>query len=223
MVSCSIVEKNGQQIAVPVQNGHHQFYGMIAEQLTFLLLNVYGKITGKLLVDVLDAGRTNNKLTIMRITRYRCQAHHAAASNNQKQGLAMLDHIFITVTDLPRSISFYEQALRPLGIAHVVDYDGVNGPPGHPDLKGFGKNKRVFFWLRQGQADARAAHIGFIAQSADEVRNFYAAAMAAGAKNKEAPGARLHYDPRYYAANVLDPDGYSLEAVYKSWQHPPQN
>ena len=28
-----------------------------------------------------------------------------------------------------------------------------------------------------------------------------------------------YYDPRYYAANVLDPDGYSLEFVYKSWQH----
>ena len=27
------------------------------------------------------------------------------------------------------------------------------------------------------------------------------------------------YDPRYYAASVFDPDGYSLEAVYKSWQH----
>jgi hypothetical protein len=35
-----------------------------------------------------------------------------------------------------------------------------------------------------------------------------------------APSARLYYDPRYYAANVLDPDGYSLEFVYKSWQHP---
>ncbi len=23
----------------------------------------------------------------------------------------------------------------------------------------------------------------------------------------------------YYAANVLDPDGYSLEFVYKNWQH----
>ena len=34
------------------------------------------------------------------------------------------------------------------------------------------------------------------------------------------PGARLYYDPRYYAANVFDPDGYSLEAVYKNWQHP---
>ncbi len=28
-----------------------------------------------------------------------------------------------------------------------------------------------------------------------------------------------YYDARYYAANVFDPDGYSLEAVYKSWQH----
>jgi len=28
------------------------------------------------------------------------------------------------------------------------------------------------------------------------------------------------YDPRYYAGNVFDPDGYSLEFVFKSWQHP---
>jgi hypothetical protein len=44
--------------------------------------------------------------------------------------------------------------------------------------------------------------------------------MAAGATDNGKPGARLYYDPRYYAANVLDPDGYSLEAAYKSWQHP---
>jgi hypothetical protein len=30
------------------------------------------------------------------------------------------------------------QALAPLGIADRVDYDGKDGPPGHPDLKGFG-------------------------------------------------------------------------------------
>jgi hypothetical protein len=29
----------------------------------------------------------------------------------------------------------------------------------------------------------------------------------------------IDYDPRYYAASVLDPDGYSLEFTYKSWQH----
>jgi hypothetical protein len=47
----------------------------------------------------------------------------------------------------------------------------------------------------------------------------YAAAIAAGATDNRAPGARPYYDPRYYAANVLDPDRYSLEFVHKSWHH----
>jgi catechol 2,3-dioxygenase-like lactoylglutathione lyase family enzyme len=132
----------------------------------------------------------------------------------------MLDHVFLTVADLERSIAFYEEALAPLGIEHTVDYDGKDGPEGHPDLKGFGRDNRVFFWLRQGDADSRAAHVGFVASSTAEVDAFYQAAMAAGATDNGKPGVRLYYDPRYYAANVLDPDGYSLEAVYKSWQHP---
>jgi catechol 2,3-dioxygenase-like lactoylglutathione lyase family enzyme len=132
----------------------------------------------------------------------------------------MLDHVFIAVSNLPASIQFYEQALAPLGIQHVLDYDGADGPPGHPDLKGFGSDGRVYFWLRDGAADTRAAHIGFIAKSQAQVEAFYAAAMAAGARDNGAPGARLYYDPRYYAANIFDPDGYSIEVVYKSWQHP---
>ncbi|MES2638726.1 MAG: VOC family protein [Myxococcota bacterium] len=132
----------------------------------------------------------------------------------------MLDHVFITVSDVARAVTFYEAALSPLGITHAVDYDGKDGPEGHPDLFGFGRDGRVFFWLRQGSADARAAHVGFVARSEAEVNAFHAAAMAAGATDNGPPSARLCYDPRYYAANVLDPDGYSLEAVYKSWQHP---
>jgi len=132
----------------------------------------------------------------------------------------MLDHVFITVSDIDRSIAFYEAALAPLGIAHVHDYDGKDGPEGHPDLKGFGANGRIFFWLRQGTADPRSAHIGFVAKSEAEVDEFYDAAMKAGASDNGKPTARLYYDPRYYAANVFDPDGYSLEGVYKNWQHP---
>lgn len=131
----------------------------------------------------------------------------------------MLDHIFLTVSDLDRSIAFYTAALAPLGIVNRVDYDGKDGPPGHPDLKGFGAGGRIFFWLRAGEADARAAHVGFIATGTAAVDAAYAAAIAAGATDNGTPGARLYYDPRYYAANVLDPDGYSLEFVYKSWQH----
>lgn len=131
----------------------------------------------------------------------------------------MLDHVFLSVSDLDRSIAFYTAALTPLGITQRVDYDGNDGPPGHPDLKGFGKNSRIFFWLRLGTVEGAAAHVGFVANSQAEVDAAYAAAIAAGATDNGPPGARLHYDPRYYAANVLDPDGYSLEFTYKSWQH----
>ena len=131
----------------------------------------------------------------------------------------MLDHVFLSVSDVPRAIDFYTATLAPLGITHQHDYDGKNGPPGHPDLKGFGAHGRVFFWLRKGVVEGQAVHLGFVASGKLEVDAAHAAALAAGGTDKGPPSARLHYDPRYYAANVLDPDGYSLEFVYKPWQH----
>lgn len=131
----------------------------------------------------------------------------------------MLDHIFLSVSNIARSVRFYEAALEPLGITARLDYDGKDGPPGHPDLKGFGANGRMFFWLRAGVVQGQAVHVGFVAQNMAAVEAAYAAAMAQGAVDKGAPGARMHYDPNYHAANVLDPDGYSLEFVYKNWQH----
>ena len=131
----------------------------------------------------------------------------------------MLDHIFLTVGDTDRSIAFYARVLPLLGIVDRHDYDGKDGPPGHPDLKGFGANGRMFFWLRQGTAAPGAVHVGFAASSAPMVDRAHAAALAAGATEIHAPGPQLHYDPRYYAAQVRDPDGYTLEFVYKSWQH----
>lgn len=134
----------------------------------------------------------------------------------------MLDHIFLPVSDVDRSITFYTAVLAPLGINRSHDFDGKDGPSGHPDLKGFGANGRVFFWLREGKGPStqgQAVHVGFVANATAAVDAAYAAAMAAGAIDNGVPAARLYYDPRYYAANVFDPDGYSLEFVYKSWQH----
>lgn len=131
----------------------------------------------------------------------------------------MLDHIFLTVSDVDRSIAFYTAALAPLGITQRFDYNGRNGPPGHPDLKGFGTKDRLFFWLRAGEAAPGAVHVGFVAESQAMVDAAYAAALAAGGRKIHPPGLQPHYDPRYYAAQVADPDGISLEFVYKSWQH----
>ncbi len=142
-----------------------------------------------------------------------------ASVNLKEEKEPMLDHVFLTVNDMQRSVAFYKKALAPLGIDEHFDYDGKNGPPGHPDLKGFGKERRLYLWLREGAADRRAVHVGFVANDRKQVDAAYAAAIAAGGTVKDAPGIRLYYDPRYYAANVLDPDGYSIEFVYKSWQH----
>lgn len=131
----------------------------------------------------------------------------------------MLDHIFLTVSDIDRSIVFYERVLPILGITSRLDYDGKNGPAGHPNLKGFGAKGRIFFWLRQGEAAPGTMHVGFVADSEVMVNAAYAEALAAGATDIHPPGPQLHYDSRYYAAQVRDLDGYSLEFVYKSWQH----
>ena len=131
----------------------------------------------------------------------------------------MFDHIFLTVSEIARSIAFYERVLPILGITARLDYDGRDGPPGHPDIKGFGANGRMFFWLRAGTAAAGAVHVGFVADSEAMVDAAHAQALVAGATEIHPPGPQLHYDPRYYAAQVRDLDGYSLEFVFKSWQH----
>jgi catechol 2,3-dioxygenase-like lactoylglutathione lyase family enzyme len=125
----------------------------------------------------------------------------------------MLDHIILTVSDLPRSIAFYSKALVPLGITQVLDYKGQNG---HPDLMGFGRENKFLFWLKAGEPSPAAVHFAFVATSRAIVDAFYSAAMAAGAKDNISPRVRHEYHANYYAADVLDPDGYSVEVVIKT-------
>ena len=124
----------------------------------------------------------------------------------------MLDHIILSVSDVERSLRFYEAALQPLKIKMFMPFKGQNG---HPDLWGFGDGKRAFFWLKLGKPNPDAIHWGFIADSNQLVDSFYKAAMAAGAKDRISPRARLEYYPGYYAADVYDPDGYHFEVVHK--------
>jgi len=65
----------------------------------------------------------------------------------------MLDHMILTVSDIKRSLAFYEAALKPLHIKFFMPYKGTDG---HPDLWGFGDGKRAFFWIKQGKPDPAA-------------------------------------------------------------------
>ena len=125
----------------------------------------------------------------------------------------MLTHIILTVSNIERSLAFYEAALKPLDIKFFLPYKGEHG---HPDLWGLGDGRKACFWLKEDKPDPGSIHWGFKARNRTQVDNFYRAAMAVGAKGNISPRARVEYYPGYYAADVFDPDGYSFEVVHKS-------
>ena len=49
-------------------------------------------------------------------------------------------------------------------------------------------------------------------RAARRVAAFHAGALGAGGRDNGKPGLRADYGPNYYAAFVVDPDGYRLEA-----------
>ena len=118
----------------------------------------------------------------------------------------MLDHIGLVVVDFDKSVAFYESVLAPLGVAVLMRSSSEVG---------FGRDGRPQFWIYRGASSGRM-HLAFTARTEGEVRAFHAAALAAGARDNGAPGLRAHYDPNYYSAYAIDPNGHNIEAVCHS-------
>lgn len=123
----------------------------------------------------------------------------------------MYDHISLGVSDLERAVTFYDAALAPLGYVRLWIQPRAAGY-GLPGFAG----EAPFAIIRFGD-DMRVPepglHLAFAATSRDEVDGFHAAAVANGGTCDGPPGIREHYNPGYYAAFVVDPDGHRLEAV----------
>jgi catechol 2,3-dioxygenase-like lactoylglutathione lyase family enzyme len=116
----------------------------------------------------------------------------------------IIDHIGLVVGDYEQSKQFFSRALAPLGIRLVMEIAGNAG---------FGKADKAEFWFAADGEIQRPMHIAFIADNRDQVRAFYAAAMAAGGKDNGPPGIREIYHPEYFGAFVIGPDGHNVEAV----------
>ena len=82
-------------------------------------------------------------------------------------------------------------------------------------LLGFGVigSGKPDFWIGDAPVATGHLHLAFAAKDRAAVDAFYAAAIAAGARDNGAPGLRPHYHPNYYGAFVFDPDGLNVEAV----------
>jgi len=128
----------------------------------------------------------------------------------------MLHHISFGVTDLERSAKFYDAALQVLGYVRV--WSDVR--PGEQNQAiGYGRTgtgDRFAIKLAPSMKSGCGSgfHLAFAAPSRRAVDDFHREALAAGGLDNGGPGPRPRYGPNYYAAFVLDPDGYRLEAVF---------
>ena len=119
----------------------------------------------------------------------------------------MFDHVSIGVREVSQSKRFYDAALTPLGYRCL-----------HQDAGSLGYGREgVGLWIAAAERpvpadDKSNLHFCFAAPDRGSVDKFHAAALTAGGKDKGGPGLRQAYGPGYYAAFVVDPDGYRLEA-----------
>ncbi|MGI4849330.1 MAG: VOC family protein [Janthinobacterium lividum] len=123
----------------------------------------------------------------------------------------MIDHASLTVVNFERSKLFYQQALAAIEYQLIEAFSRSGS--GAPDAAMFGEAGVPDFVIRTGSIARPPGHVAFRVVSREMVRAFHKAALAAGATDHGAPGLREHYAPDYYAAFVLDPDGYNIEAV----------
>ncbi len=119
----------------------------------------------------------------------------------------MIDHVSIGVRNISATKGFYDRVLRPLG------YTALSESPGS---LGYGA-KGVQLWMSETDrpvvADEKSGlHFCFSAPTRKSVDEFHAAALAAGGRDHGRPGLRADFGPDYYAAFVIDPDGYRIEA-----------
>jgi catechol 2,3-dioxygenase-like lactoylglutathione lyase family enzyme len=121
----------------------------------------------------------------------------------------MFDHVSIGVRKLAVARSFYDAALTPLGYDRLSDTE---------TMLGYGPGK-ISLWIAEVEhpvvPDLKSGlHFCFIAPSVAAVDAFYAAGVAHGGQDNGPPGVRPEYATFYYAAFVIDPDGFRLEAFF---------
>jgi catechol 2,3-dioxygenase-like lactoylglutathione lyase family enzyme len=114
-------------------------------------------------------------------------------------------YISIRVRDIDRSKRFYDAVLEPLGYKCLRAARTLLG-------YGYGRDS-IAFWVVQAEhpvpADEKSGlHFCFTAVNAAAVNAFHSAALRSGGRDNGSPGLRPIYAPDYYAAFVIDPDGY---------------
>lgn len=117
----------------------------------------------------------------------------------------MFDHVSLEVSDLARSAAFYDALLARIGIRRQHDGEAAIA---------YGRIDARFWIVARGAAPAPAyGHLAFETVGRAAVRAAYESGLAHGGTDAGPPGPRPQYGRLYFAAYLLDPDGYKVEVV----------
>ena len=125
----------------------------------------------------------------------------------------MFAHMSLGVTNLKRSLAFYDATMLVLG------YERLFGSE-EEEFMAYGPQEAFFIINRpldeQGPEPVatNGTHICFKAPSKEAVDAFYDIALENGGTSAGHPGLRPEYSSNYYAAYVKDPDGHKIEALH---------
>lgn len=113
----------------------------------------------------------------------------------------LFDHVVLHVKDLDQSKKFYRAIVETLG--HTITRE---------ESDHFFINELE---IRQNPETSRSIHLAFNAENPGSVKLFHETAIRFGGK---CAGRPVCLRPGTYAANVLDPDGNCVEAIFKESQ-----
>ena len=116
----------------------------------------------------------------------------------------IIDHLWLRVRDLQASRRFY---------ATVAPFAGLRLTHDAVDRARFSGRDLSLSVVHDERPLTEHVHVAFPADTDATVRDFHAAALAAGYTDHGGPGERAIYHPGYYGAFVLDPDGHNIELV----------
>ena len=129
----------------------------------------------------------------------------------------MIHHISIGVSDILASGAFYDAILKPLG--YIRAFEDLRPGEKHQAI-GYGSEiDEDKFTIKERFSTELSPgpgfHLAFSAPNREAVDEWHRQGIALGAKNQGEPQIWLDFGPNYYAAYLLDPDGWQIEAVFK--------
>lgn len=117
-----------------------------------------------------------------------------------------IDHLWIRVSDLGAASAFYTTIMPHVGLREGRHWE---------EGRQFRGAWATFSLVSDGAPVTRHLHLAFPAPDRETVEDFHEAAIAAGYRDREPPGETPSPRPGDYAASVLDPDGTSVESVFR--------